>query len=390
MSRAELRELADPRLPRVHPLARPILWTCVLAIAAFVGWAAHAELDEVTRGDGRVVPQSRIQKIQSLEGGIVEQLLVQQGDVVEAGQPLLKLDRTRFGTALDESRAKADALQAAIARLEAEARGLDAPRFPRGVAADGAPAAAERSLFAARRGKLREATRALDDELGIAMHQLQLVEPLVQTRAVSEMEALKLRQTIAALNGKRTELANAFAQDALTELAAKKTELATLQTALPQRADQLRRTVVTSPVKGRVNDIRITTRGGVVQPGEPIMDILPIDEQLLVEARVKPRDVAFLAPGMPARVKITAYDYTVYGDLAGRLEQISADTLEEQTPRGKEAFYRILVRTDSASLRRAGAELPIKPGMVAEVDILGAKRSVLSYLLRPLLKARLS
>ena len=176
----------------------------------------------------------------------------------------------------------------------------------------------------------------------------------------------------------------------MSELSAKKAELSALQQTSLQKADQLRRTDLVSPVKGSVNAILITTRGGVIQPGEAIMEVIPLDEQLLVEAKVKPKDVAFLVPGMPARVKITAYDYSVFGDLSGKLEQISPDTIQEDTPRGKEAFYKILVRTDASHLQKGDEKLPIKPGMVAEVDVLSGKRSVLNYLLRPLIKARLN
>jgi len=384
-----LHELGDPREGWVHPLARPVLWVSLLTIASFVVWAAWAMVDETTRGDGRIVPVSHIQKIQSLEGGILEQMLVAEGDVVEAGQPLLQLDSTRFKSEFAEASAQSSTLRAGVARLEAETRGLDAIAFPASVVAQPSLMASERSLFRARRLRLEETTRSLQSEIELARAQLRVLEPLVRSRAAPEMEALKLSQLIASLEGKVAEIRTAYGQDASSELAKKRGELAALESQLPLRQDRLRRTVVTSPVKGRVNDIRITTRGGVVQPGEPIMNVLPLDDQLLVETKVTPRDVAFIAPGMSARVKITAYDYTVYGDLPGRVEQISADTIEEDTPRGKVSFYKLLVRTDRSHLDHAGARLPIKPGMVAEVDIQGDHRSVLSYLLRPLLKTKL-
>jgi membrane fusion protein, adhesin transport system len=385
---ALLHSLGDPQAALEHPATRPVLWVSLLGIVAFVAWAAWAELDLITRGEGRIVPYSRNQTIQSLEGGILEQLMVGEGDLVEAGQLLVKLDNTRFQSAYMETRSQAEALAATIARLEAETLGQEQIEFPADI--DSRLADSERALFKARRDKYQEAMRTLQNELTLARRQLRLIEPLVRTRAVSEMEALRLSKEIAALDGKRGEIGNTYFQDAYSELSAKKGELNALEQTLRQRQDQLRRTQVLSPVKGRVNDILITTRGGVIQPGEPIMDIIPIEGHLLVEAKVKPRDVAFLVPGMPARVKITAYDYTVFGDLSGSLEQISADTLEEDTPRGKEAFYKILVRTDTSYLERNGEVLPIKPGMVAEVDIQSGKRTVLNYLLRPLLKARLN
>jgi len=250
-------------------------------------------------------------------------------------------------------------------------------------------ARSERELFQSRRSKLEEGRRTLQQQIHIARGQLAIVQPLTARRIVSEMEALKLRQDIATFTGKLVELENTYAQEAYTELANKQAELSALTPIVQQRGDQLRRTEIRSPVRGRVNSVLINTLGGVVQPGEPIMEITPIDDRLLIEARVRPRDVAFLVPGMPAKVKITAYDYTIYGDLNGRVERISADTIEEDTVHGKEAYYQVFVRTDGAHLVRDGRPLPIIPGMVAEVDILNGKRSVLNYLLRPLLKAGL-
>ncbi|BBA37409.1 secretion protein [Methylocaldum marinum] len=384
-----LRMLGDPQLAVTHPAAHPILWVSLLCIAAFITWASLAELDEVTRGEGRVVPFSRLQKIQSLEGGILEELLVREGDIVEVGQPLLRLDSTRFQSSYMESLSQAEALRAAIARLETEVLNRSEIAFPGEVDPNSPVARSERALLKARRDKLREALASLKHELELARKQEAIVRPLVGKRAVSEVEAIKLSKEIASLTGKIAEISNSYTQDAYTELTTKKAELTALEQILVQRKDQLRRTEIVSPVKGRVNKLMITTRGGVIQPGEPIMEVTPIMDQLLVEAKVKPRDVAFLAHGMPARVKITAYDYTIYGELSAKLKQISEDTIEEDTPRGKESYYQIQVLTDLAFLRYGDEILPIRPGMVAEVDVLTGKRTVLNYLLRPLLKARL-
>ncbi|MDQ8027410.1 MAG: HlyD family efflux transporter periplasmic adaptor subunit [Brevundimonas sp.] len=383
------RLLSGSRVGEAHPAARPVLWACVAIIAVFVGWAAWAPVDEVSRGEGKVVPSSRVQVIQSLEGGILSDLLVKEGDIVQAGQPLVQLDRARFESSALESGAQVTALTAAIARLEAEVLGQGAIDFPASIPANDPVIASERALFAARRHNLNATVQALAQETAYARQQLNLIEPLAARGAVSEVEALRLSKDIAALTGRQTEVRNTYMQEAYAELAAKKAELAAQTQIFNQREDQLNRTRLVAPVRARVNDVLITTRGGVVQPGEPIMQLTPVDDQLLVEARILPRDVAFLRPGMPARVKITAYDYTVYGDLPGRVEQISEDTLEEDTPRGKVAYYSVLVRTDRAFLRRGAETLPIRPGMVAQVDVQSGRRTVLSYLLRPLLKARL-
>lgn len=383
------RELRDPLLATTHPVYRPLLWVLLATVGIAVAWAALAQIDEVTRGDGRVVPYSRIQKIQSLEGGILDRLLVQEGDLVQAGQPLLRMDETHFRTNLQESANQAQSLRAAIARLDAEVAGKGEVVFPESVDPAGPVARSERELFRSRRQALQQGEAALQSQMVLAQQQLDIVRPLVARRAVSEVESLKLTQDIAALRGKLTELRSGYAQDAYTERAQHKAELDALEPIVQQRQDQLRRTELLSPVRGRVNTIMISTRGGVIPPGEPIMDVIPVEDRLLVEAKVKPRDVAFLVPGMSAKVKITAYDYTIYGELTGTVEQISADTIEEDTPHGKEAFYQVLVRTDGSQLRRGNEVLPIIPGMIAEVDILTGKRSVLNYLTRPLVKARL-
>ena len=335
------------------------------------------------------MPSSRLQKIQSLEGGILDKLLVKEGDVVESGQPLLLLDKTRFYSAYMELKSQSEGLLAAIARLEAEVLDRDTIHFPKSIDPKSPVALSEQALLKARQEKIHALTASLQQEIALARQQLAMIEPLVKKNAVSEIEALRLRKDIASLTGKLNEIINNHTQESYTELAKKRFDLDAMQQTLLQREDQLKRTEVLSPVKGMVNDILITTRGGIIQPGEAIMQITPLDDQLLIEAKIKPADVAFIAPGMEARVKITAYDYTVYGDLSGTLEQISADTIEEQTIRGKETFYKILVRTEKAFLQKGDKTLPIKPGMIAEVDVLSGKRSVLNYLLRPLIKAKL-
>ncbi|EDM46542.1 Type I secretion membrane fusion protein, HlyD [Marinobacter algicola DG893] len=384
-----LSELGDKSLSRHYRASHPILWFSLLVIAVFIGWSAWAEVDEVTRGEGQVVPLSRMQTIQSLDGGILAELLVRRGDRVERGQLLVRLDDTQFRSAYLEIASQIAVLRASIARLKAEVLEKSEIDFPETLDPEGELVQSERALFHARRERMREAERSINKEMSLARRQLDLVEPLVERRSVSEMESLKLGQTIASLAGRLAELRNTYVQDAYTELSAKQAEVSSLEQKLMQRRDKLERTNIYSPVRGRVNDILINTEGGVIRPGEPIMEITPIEGQLLIEAKVRPQDVAFVAPGMPASVKITAYDYTIYGDLQGEVEQISEDTIEEETPRGKEAFYEVLIRTEKAYLERNGTTLPIRPGMVAQVDIQTGKRTLLSYLLKPIIKARL-
>ncbi|MAM59084.1 MAG: hemolysin D [Salinicola sp.] len=383
------RQLGDPRANLRHPLARPVVWAVLVCLLSFIGWSAWAHIAVVTHGEGRVIPVSRIQSIQSLEGGIIDELEVREGDIVDKGQLLVKLSGTRFRSAYQETENQVQALKAAIARLQTEVLEADSIDFPADVDAQSSLARSERELFHARREKLREATGSLDHEIQMASRRLNLIQPLVERKAVSQMESLQLQQDIASLRGKRAEIQNSYVQDAYTELTDKKGELSSLEQVLVQRQDQYQRTELHSPVHGRVNAINYTTRGGVVPPGETIMEVIPLEDQLLLEAKIKPQDVAFLAPGMPASVKITAYDYTIYGDLEGTVEQISADTIEEETPRGTESYYKVYIRTESGSLTHNGKDLPIIPGMIAQVDIQTGERSVLDYLLKPLLKAKL-
>ncbi len=370
--------------------ARPALWLCTLIIAIFIVWAAFAEIDEVTRGEGKVVPSSRLQKIQSLEGGIVEELLVSEGQLVKQGDPLLRLDKTRFLAAFREGESQASSLLASTTRLEAEVRDSPTLTFPSELKIDEKDRLFEQALFAARRNNKQEKISGLQRRMHIVKEQLNILQPMVASKSVSQMELLRLEKELEDLKGQIVEISNNYMQDAYTELTQKKAELNALNESLVQRQDQLKRTQITSPVKGMVNDILVTTRGGVVQPGEPILYVLPIDEQLLIEAQIAPEDIAFLAPGMPAKVKITAYDFSIYGDLEGEVIQISADTIEEETAQGKAYFYQILIATQSNHLVKNGKSYSIRPGMIAQVDVLGGKRTVLSYLLNPLLKAKLN
>ncbi|QDY70571.1 HlyD family efflux transporter periplasmic adaptor subunit [Qingshengfaniella alkalisoli] len=357
-----------------------------LTVVIAVVWAAIAQIDEITRGDGRVVPLRRMQTIQSLEGGILAELLVQEGDIVEAGQALAKLDPTQSQSAFMATQSEIDSLTAEVERLEAEV--LEHPELDYGPNPSETQQT-ELRLFTARRTKLESSIGALKAEHNAIQQQIDITSPLAAGGSVSRIDLLQLEQKKAELEGKISETRNAYVQDAYKDLAARRAKLTTLQQDLIQKRDEFERTEVRSPVTGRVNNIDITTLGGVVQPGEQIMEITPIDDQLMIETKILPRDVAFIAPGMPASVKITAYDFSTYGDLRGTVTQISEDTVEEETSRGPQDFYRVMVRTDRNYLERFGEEYSIRPGMVAQVDIESGKRSVLSYLTRPLLRARL-
>jgi len=369
--------------------ARSILWCCVLTVISFVGWAWWATLDDVTRGEGRVVPAGRLQTIQSLDGGLLSRLLVNEGDEVAVDQILVELDDTRYLAAYRETEEQVHTLVAAVARLEAEVSRAEFISFPDRYTLDASLKQTEQELFSARKGRLEEMLRALEEKKALAVKHLKLLKPLRRSQAVSEIELIQVQRDIAALEGEMLGVLRSFSEEAYGELVQKNGELSRLLQVAAQRSDQLERTRVRSPVRGKVNTISVTTAGAVIGKGELIMDILPLDDTLLVETRVKPKDVAFLAPGMPATVKLTAYDFSVYGSTEGKVVKISADSIQEDTVRGKETFYKVLVSLDRDYVGEPGQGLLVKPGMIAEVDIKTGRRSVLSYLLNPIIKARL-
>ncbi|MBN7787137.1 HlyD family type I secretion periplasmic adaptor subunit [Ponticoccus gilvus] len=366
--------------------SRLTIYLVVLSLLAAIAWAAVAQVNEVTRGDGKVIPARRMQTIQSLEGGILAELQVAEGDIVENGQVLARLDATRSRSAFMAAESQITALTAEVARLEAEV--LEQPKLDFGDDPNEAEKT-ELRLFKARRTKLEASLQALESERAAIEEQIAITSPLAASGSVSRINLLQLEQKKAELDGRIGDTRNAYVQDAYKDLAQRRSRLSALSEEAVQKQDELQRTAIRSPVAGRVNNIAITTLGGVVQPGEPIMEITPIDDQLVIETKVLPRDVAFVAPGMPASVKITAYDFATYGDLRGTVMQISEDTVEEETRQGPQNFYRVMVMTEHNYLEQGGERFAIRPGMVAQVDIESGKRSVLSYLTRPLLNARL-
>lgn len=389
LARGQADMIADARaatLMEANPWAGATLLLMLALLAAGYFWAANAPLDVVTVGQGRVVPSSREQIIQSLEGGILAELRVREGDMVEPDQVLLRIDDTRFGASFREAGSRIAALRAANARLRAEASGT-ALSFPADVRAG--QAREETELYNSRRRQLEESLTALRRSHELADAELRMTAPLVQKGVVPEVELLRLQRQVNDLLASLQERQNKFRAEARAELAKNEAELNALSEGNTARADQVRRTVVRSPVRGTVKRVRVSTLGGVIQAGQEIMEIVPTEDRLLIEARIKPADVAFLRPGLPAMVKISAYDYSIYGGLEASLEQISADTIRDDK-KPDETYYSIQVRTRSPSLQGKDGPLPIIPGMTATVEILTGQRTVLDYLLNPLLKAKQS
>ncbi|MEO6270107.1 MAG: HlyD family type I secretion periplasmic adaptor subunit [Lautropia sp.] len=357
-----------------------------LLISAAV-WANYSRLEEITRGDARIIASSREQVIQSLEGGILQEMMVHEGDVVTAGQALLRIDQTKARSSYQEGYSKAIGLKAAAARLRAESRGTPLA-FPPEVLSDKEIVKNETDTFNARKFALDQAVATANSSRALIAREIAITAPMVDKGLVAETELLRLKRQFNDLQAQSQERVNKYRVDAANELSKIESELAQTEEVLTARQDLVKRTVVNAPVRGTVKNIRMNTRGGVIQPGESIMEIVPLEDKLLVEAKIRPHDVAFLRPGLPATVKITAYDYSIYGGLDGHVELISPDTLREEKRAEEESYYRVLVRTTNSVLTAGGKELPIIPGMTASVEIRTGEKSVMDYVLKPVLKVR--
>lgn len=384
-----MRDLHGALLIQKNPLSTLILWLIAAVIVVAVTWAHFAIVEEITVGEGKVIPASREQVIQSLEGGILEELDVREGEVVEKGQPLLKIDPTRSAASYREALSKVQGLKGTIARLRAEAYGTPLI-FPEGI--EESIVRDETQAYNSRKTSLNETVASLQHSLNLAQSEVNLSEPLARKGLVSEVEILRLRRQANEFNMQIVERTNRFRADANNELTKMESELAQAEQILAGRQDVMERTTIVAPVRGTVNNIKVTTHGGVIQQGAEIMTLIPLEDRLLVEAKIKPSNVAFLHPGQPATVKITAYDYAIYGGLHGQVEHISPDTIFDEekarSGRGDPNFYRVYIRTDQAELRVGDKTFPIIPGMVATTEIRTGEKSILSYLLKPVLKAR--
>jgi adhesin transport system membrane fusion protein len=417
---------ADLAILRQEPLrARVLLRVGGLVAALSIVWAAFAQLDEVTRGDGKVIPSKQIQILQSIDGGLVSEILVREGDIVQANQLLVKIDETRFASSVKENRVQYLGLVAKAARLKATSDGKPFIPPPDVVKNEPELAEQERQLYEAKRAEMEAAVSIArqqliqrQQELGEAQarraqagqgydltsKELSVTKPLINSGAVSEVELLRLERDVSRYRGERDmassqinriqaaineaqrkieEVSLTFRNDAGRELSETVSKLNGLAEGSVALSDRVKQSSIRSPVKGTVKRLLVNTVGGVVQPGKDMIEIVPLEDALLLEAKVMPRDIAFLRPGQQAVVKFTAYDFSIYGGLDGTLEHIGADTVMDD--KGN-AFYIVRVRTNKAGF--GDANLPIIPGMVAEVDILTGKKSVLSYLMKPVLRAK--
>jgi len=363
------------------------VWAIGIFFSLFVVWANVAVLEEVTSGNGVIIPSSREQVIQSLGGGVVSELLVREGDVVEAGQVLAVLDPTVSAAEMEEIAARHRSALARMARLQAEVSGKPVV-FPDVLDDYPELKQSEQSLYTQRQENVRRATNLINESLTSLREEHSIISRLVETGASSNVELLRLRRDINEHEMRLEDIHKQYQVAAQEELVKVSAEAESLSHAVAGKRDAFIRTVLRSPVNGVVQDIEVTTIGGVVAPNGKLMSIVPRDDQLLVEVRVKPRDIAFIHPGQTAKVKVTAYDYSIFGGLEGAVVNISPDTVrDEATP--DEVYYRVLVRTEKDYLSKDTlSSFPISAGMQAVVDIRTGSKTLMQYLLKPINKAK--
>lgn len=373
----------EPPLPKVSI----IIWIIGIGLLVLLIWAWVFKLEEVSQGTGKVVPTSKEQVIQSLEGGILTKLEVKEGDIVKKGQTLAQLDPTRFASNVGESESLLISSRATAARLRAEVNGTPLT-FPEDVMKVPKLVSEETQLYHSRRANMEESIAGLKQAMELVQQELRMTEPLVAKGAASEVEVLRLKRQANELQNQMNDIRNQYYVQAREELSKANTDVETQQQVVLGKSDSLNRTIFKAPVRGVVKEIDVMTLGGVIPQNGKLMTIVPLDEQLLIEARISPRDIAFIHPGQEALVKITAYDYSIYGGLKGKVTVISPDTLRDEVKQDQ-FYYRVYIRTDSDKLyNKDGKAFAITPGMVSTVDIKTGQKTILEYLLKPFNKAK--
>ncbi|WP_231491573.1 HlyD family type I secretion periplasmic adaptor subunit [Microbulbifer sp. HZ11] len=375
-------DLDDSRLTK----STRVVWIFLLLLISLITWSYFAEVDEVSRGSGKVVPTSRAQIIQSLEGGILADLKVMEGDIVEQGQVIAQLDPTKIRSNVNESEARFRAALASAARLSAEVSGGKLA-FPRELAGYESLIAKERKLYAIRQNGLKDALESLEESLDLVKSELKITKDLVESGAASNVEVLRLSRQKSELELKIKEAKSEYMVQAREELSSVSAEVEALRSIIEGRSDSLTRLTLKSPVRGIVKDIAVTTIGGVIPPNGHLMEIVPLDDRLLVEAKISPRDIAYIHPGQSAKVKITAYDYSIFGGLEGKVVTISPDTIQDEN-KPDEYYYHVTILTDAPALiNKSGKRFPIVPGMIASVDIKTGAKTIFDYLVKPINQA---
>lgn len=371
----------DPNVGRT----RIIIWGTLIGIIVLVIWAYFAQIDQVTRATATVIASARTQDIQAVEGGVLTEILVREGDEVFKGQLIATLEEERAQAAVSNSSSKIAALQAKLSRLEAEI--FEKPlRFPEDINNYTEYVENQTQLYNRRRQAIDQDVSSLQKMLVLAQQELSMNEPLLAHGDVSQADVIKLRRQVAEIQAQITNKRNKYFEEAQLEMTKAQEELDIELEQLRDHSQVLEETNLFAPTDGKVNNILITTIGGVVTPGQVIMEILPTSSDLIVEAKLSPVDIAYVKEGQAATVKLDAYDYSIFGAMTGKVTYISPDTLMEQTQKGEEPYYRVQIKITGAEFSARSDEIVIRPGMTASVDIKAQQRSVLSYLTKPLTK----
>ncbi|MEO0380733.1 MAG: HlyD family type I secretion periplasmic adaptor subunit [Pseudomonadota bacterium] len=366
-----------------------IIYLCGAAVVVFVLWAAFAFVDEIVRGQGEMISSSRPQIIQNLEGGILAELLVSEGDIVNRGEVLARLEGTQFQSQADDLNNQITALTVRKTRLEAELAGQFDFIVPEGIGPQmQGLLASERALLNARQTDFLSRREGAQRVLDQAAKERALLEDLLERNIVALIEVTRARKAHADARIKLDEIMTQTELERAQAYSDTLKELATLRQNFKAAQDQLNRTILVSPMRGVVNNLSVTTIGGVVRPGEEILQIIPLDEELFVEARVSPKDIAGVRPGQEATIKLSAYDYTIYGSLKGQVRLISADTFKDERKSDGDPHYKVTLGVDTSDLSVRQRSIAIRPGMQAEVELHTGSKTVLQYLLKPLYKSR--
>ena len=363
-----------------------LMLVMAVMFAVFVAWAAWFEIDQTVRAQGSIVTTARTQIIQAADGGVLAEILVQEGQEVKAGQRLAMLERDRSSAAFEESRSKVAALQSALIRARAESTGIK-PAFPPELDAYPDFVLSQRRLFEQKRETLRDATGAIQDALKLARQELEMNQALLSSGDVSRVEVMRALRQVGDLDARLSELKNKYEQEARTEVAKLEDELSSQRHRLEERRSVLEHTDMSAPVAGIVKYLRVNTVGGVLRAGDELMQISPTESEMLIEARINPADIGQLDLGLPVQVKLDAFDYSVYGMLTGTLTYLSSDTLVEQGANGQStSFYRARIQLDRKQVNPMLAKVELKPGMTSTIDIKTKTRSVLRYLIKPVIR----
>ena len=373
------------RIGRPSVVSFLLLNAILITIGILVVWSAFSYVDEVTHAEGRIIPSSRMQIVQNMEGGIVRSINVKQGDVVEKDDVVLQMESVQYSSELDSKKQQVMSLMAKQARLQAEVNDQTLLFTKEFSAMASQYVQTEMSEFDSRRRRLSADVNLLESQLNSGQQELEIVRKMTERGLEPQIELVRTQARVDELRNKIESMKRQFKSESATELSRVVLELNPLRQTLPAYADKLNRTQVKAPLKGVVNRVMVNTVGGVIKPGEPIVEIVPFDDTLVVEAQIRPQDIGFIHLGQSANVKITAYDYSIFGSLKGQITNISPDSVSKEE-RGQVMYYYVArIETSAKVIQSLEKNLPIIPGMQAQVDIITGNKSVLSYLLKPLI-----